>query len=146
CCPSTRNFNDFQRVDQQIAIRRANALQSVPPNLCEWDVDVAYTISGLQAIAVEDAGDKVVISDKHELTHGGDHIGGCAVPLTAAALGQAHLAVHTAHPVDHENDLGGCVVDIGHHFMDDGRTMRSFSLQPRIGRRCGPDGLEVRRQ
>ncbi|MBC9984741.1 C-terminal helicase domain-containing protein, partial [Bradyrhizobium campsiandrae] len=24
------------------AIRRANALQSVPPNLCEWDVDVAY--------------------------------------------------------------------------------------------------------
>jgi hypothetical protein len=26
----------------------------------------------------------------------GDHIGGCAVPLTAAALGQANLAVHAA--------------------------------------------------
>ncbi|OYU89480.1 MAG: hypothetical protein CFE29_10280, partial [Bradyrhizobiaceae bacterium PARB1] len=24
------------------AVRCANALQSVPPNLCEWDVDVAY--------------------------------------------------------------------------------------------------------
>lgn len=26
------------------AVRCANALQSVPPNLCEWDVDVAYHI------------------------------------------------------------------------------------------------------
>ena len=50
----------------------------------------------------------------------GDHINGCAVPLTAVALGQAHLAVHAANPVNDENDLGGCVVDIGHHLMDDG--------------------------
>jgi len=64
--------------------------------------------------------------------------------LTAAAFGQAHLAVHAADPVNDENDLGGCVVDIGHHLMDDGA--HDALLQPRIGRRCGPDGLEVRRQ
>src|SRR5262249_55316321 len=75
--------------------------------------------AGLQAVAVEDAGDQVILSDEHELAHGSDHINGRAVPLTAAALWQVHLAVHTAHPVDHENDLGGCVVDIGHYLMDD---------------------------
>ena len=53
----------------------------------------SVAITGLQAIAIEDAGDQVVIGDEHELAHGGDHINGCAVPLTAAALGQAHLAV-----------------------------------------------------
>jgi hypothetical protein len=64
--------------------------------------------------------------------------------LTAAAPGQAHLAVHAADPVNDENDLGGCVVDISDHLMDDGT--HDALLQPRIGRRCGPDGLEVRRQ
>ncbi|MGA7308862.1 MAG: hypothetical protein WBX05_07925 [Pseudolabrys sp.] len=102
----------------------------------------SVAIAGLQAIAVEDAGDQVVIGDEHELAHGGDHIGGSAVPLTAAALGQAHLAVHAADPVNDENDLG--VVDIGHHLMDYGA--HDALLQPRIGRRCEPDGLEVRRQ
>jgi hypothetical protein len=101
-------------------------------------------IAGLQAIAIEDAGYQVVVGDEHELVHGGDHIGGCAVPLTPAALGQANLAVHAADPVNDENDLGGCVVDIGHHLMDDGS--HDTLLQPRIGRRCEPDGLQVRRQ
>jgi hypothetical protein len=64
--------------------------------------------------------------------------------LTAAALWQANLAVHAADPVNDENDLGGCVVDIGHHLMDDGA--HDAFLQPRIGRWCEPDGLEVRRQ
>ena len=101
-------------------------------------------IAGLQAIAVEDASYQVVIDDEHELAHGGDRIGGCTIPLTAAALWQANLAVHAADPVNGENDLGGCVVDIGHHLMDDGA--HDALLQPRIGRRCEPDGLEVRRQ
>jgi hypothetical protein len=104
----------------------------------------SVAITGLQAIAIEDAGDQVVIGDERELAHGGDHINGCAVPLTAAALGQAHLAVHAANPVNDENDLGGCVVDIGHHLMDDGA--HDALLQSRISRRCGPDGLEIRRQ
>ena len=56
----------------------------------------SVAIAGLQAIAVEDAG---------------------YVPLTAAPLGQAHLAVHAADPVNDEDDLGGCVVDIGHHLI-----------------------------
>ena len=52
--------------------------------------------------------------------------------------------MQAAHPVDYENDLGGGIVDIGHHLMDDGA--HDAFLQPRIGRRCRPDGLEVRRQ
>ena len=51
----------------------------------------------------------------------------------------AKPAVHAADPVNDENDLGGCVVDIGHHLMDEGT--HDALLQPRIGRRCGPDGL-----
>jgi hypothetical protein len=116
----------------------------VRPHRCHTLAGPSVAIAGLQAIAVEDAGDHVVIGDEYELAHGGDRIGGRAVPLTAAAPGQAHLAVHAADPVNDENDLGGCVVDIGDHLMDDGT--HDALLQPRIGRRCGPDGLEVRRQ
>ena len=87
-------------------------------------------IAGLQAIAVKDAGYQVVVGDEYELAHGGDHIGGCAVPLTPSALGQANLAVHAADPVNDENDLGRCVVDIGHHLMDDGA--HNALLQPNI--------------
>jgi hypothetical protein len=116
----------------------------VRPRRCHTLAGPSVAIAGLQAVAVEDAGDQVVIGDEHELAHGGDYIGRCAVPLTTAPLGQAHLAVHAADPVNDENDLGGCVVDIGHHLMDDGA--HDALLQPRIGRRCGPDGLEVRRQ
>jgi hypothetical protein len=73
-----------------------------------------------KAIPVEDAGDKVVIGDQHELPNCGNHIGWGAVALAAAASGQAHLAVDAADPVDHENDLGRLGVNIGHHFLDDG--------------------------
>lgn len=44
----SRDFNDLQRGDQQSAIRCTNALQSVPSNLCYWDVDVAYWKPAIQ--------------------------------------------------------------------------------------------------
>jgi hypothetical protein len=65
-----------------------------------------------------------------------------AADVVSAARAKIHVRpVHAAAPVNDENDLGGCVVDIGHHLMDDGA--HDALLQPRIGRRCGPDGLEV---
>ena len=57
-------------------------------------------------VSLPSAGAAASGAAEHELAHGGDHIGRCAVPLTAAALGQAHLAVHAADPVNDENDLG----------------------------------------
>jgi hypothetical protein len=54
------------------------------------------------------------------MTKNGNHIGCGAIALTAAASGQAHLAVDAADPVDHENDLGRLGVDIGHHLLDHG--------------------------
>jgi IclR family KDG regulon transcriptional repressor len=36
------------------AVRCANALQSVPPNLCEWDVDVAYVDSEILRAELQD--------------------------------------------------------------------------------------------
>jgi hypothetical protein len=52
------------------------------------------------------------------LTHRFDDIGGGTVALPAAALGQAHLAMGAARPVNHKDDLGGRVVDIGHDLVD----------------------------
>ena len=52
-------------------------------------------------------GDQAVIGDEYELAHGGDHIGGRAVPLTRGGAWAG--AVHAADPVNDENDLGGCV-------------------------------------
>src|SRR5258705_12072648 len=86
----------------------------VRPRRCHTLAGPSVAIAGLQAVAVEDAGDRVVIGDEPEVAQGGDYIGRCAVPLATAPLGQAHLAVHAADPVNDENDLGGCVVDIGH--------------------------------
>jgi hypothetical protein len=52
------------------------------------------------------------------LTHRFDDIGGGTVALPAAALGQAHLTMGAARPVNNKDDLGGRVVDIGHDLVD----------------------------
>ena len=46
-----------------------------------------------------------------------------------------------AHPVDHEDDLGGLGVDIGDHLAHQGAD--DALLEPRIGRRSRPDGPEI---
>jgi hypothetical protein len=104
----------------------------------------SVAITGLQAIAAEYAGNQVAIGNQHELAHGGDHIGGWVVPLTAAALGQAHLAVHAADPVNDENDLGGCVVDIATISWMTVRATRFLSRASVVG--AEPDRLKVRRR
>ena len=93
----------------------------------------AITVAGLEAVAVENAGDQIVAGDEHQLTHGCDDVGRGAVALPAPALGQAHLAVGAADPVDNENDLGGRIVDIGDDLVD--QRAHDALLEPRIGRR-----------
>src|SRR3982074_2353968 len=66
----------------------------VRPHRCHTLAGPSVAIAGLQAIAVEDAGDHVVIGDEYELAHGGDRIGGAAASLTAAAPWAGHSAVH----------------------------------------------------
>src|SRR5438132_11267456 len=46
--------------------------------------------------------------------------------------------------MDNQNDLGRLRIDIGDHLMNDGAD--DPLLQARIGRRGGPDGLEVYRE
>lgn len=101
----------------------------------------AVAVARDQAVPVEDAGDEVIVSDLHELANCGDHIGRCAVALTAAASGQTHFAVDAASPMDHEHDLARFRVDVGHHLLDHGA--HDALLQPRVGRGSSPDGLEV---
>ena len=72
----------------------------------------AIAMSRDQAVAVQDAGDEVVVGDQHQLMHGGDNVGRGAVALAAPSPGQAHFAVHAADPVNDENDLGGFRIDI----------------------------------
>src|SRR5258705_19652 len=57
----------------------------VRPHRCHTLAGPSVAIAGLQAIAVEDAGDHVVIGDEYELAHGGDRIRGRSVPFTAAS-------------------------------------------------------------
>jgi hypothetical protein len=52
--------------------------------------------------------------------------------------------VQAADPVDDEDNLGCCVVDIRHDLLDE--SADDALLQPCVGRRRRPDGLEVRRQ
>ena len=52
--------------------------------------------------------------------------------------------MNAANPMDDQNDLGRLRIDIGDHLMNDGAD--DPLLQPRIGRRVGPDGLEILRE
>ena len=78
----------------------------------------SVAVACLKAVAVEKASDQVIASNEHQLTHCFDDIGGGTVALPAAALGQAHLAMGAARPVNNKDDLGGRVVDIGHDLVD----------------------------
>ena len=49
----------------------------------------------------------------------------------------------TANPVDCEDDLGGYVVEVGDHFMND--RAHDALLEPGIGRWRCPDGTKVPR-
>jgi hypothetical protein len=43
-------------------------------------------VAGHQAVPVEDAGNQIIIGDENQLADGGEHVGGDAVALSAAAL------------------------------------------------------------
>src|ERR1700676_101348 len=45
----------------------------------------AIAVAGHQAVPVEDAGDQIIIGDENQLADGGEHVGGDAVALSAAA-------------------------------------------------------------
>lgn len=92
----------------------------------------AVAMAGLEAIAVEKAGYEIVASDQRQLTYGGDDVSGCAVALSASALGQAKLAVRATCPVDGDDDLGSIVIDIGHYLVD--QRPHDALLQPRVRR------------
>ena len=87
-------------------------------------------MTGDETVAIEDAGDDIILGDQHELTHGGDDVGGGAVALATPAPWQAHLAVHAADPVDDQDDLSGVLIDVGYHFVDQGA--HDTLLQPRV--------------
>ena len=93
----------------------------------------AIAVAGLEAVAVEDAGDQIVIGDQHQLAHGCDDVGRCAVALPAPALGQADLAVDAADPVDNENDLGAASSISATTSWIRVRTMRFFSRASVVG-------------
>ena len=70
-----------------------------------------------------------------------DDVGRRAVALPAPTSRQPVLGMGAAHPVDDDDDLGGRVVEIGDRLLDDGP--HDALLQPGVGRRRRPDGLEV---
>jgi hypothetical protein len=72
-----------------------------------------------------------------ELADCGDHVGGRAVAGRGGA-GQPHLVMHAADQWTANNNLGGCVVDIGHHFLDDSTHDAFFSRARSSVRTRGP--------
>ena len=104
----------------------------------------AIAMAGHQAVAVENAGDQIIAGDEHQLPDGRDDVGGGAVALAATPLRQAQFGMHAADPVDQQDDLGGFIVDIGDHFLDDGA--HDALLEPGIRRRRRPDCPKVRGQ
>ena len=55
-----------------------------------------------------------------QLAYSVDNVCRRAVALSASTLGQAHLAVGAARPMDDKNDLGSHVVDIRDDLVDQG--------------------------
>lgn len=98
----------------------------------------AIAMPGHQAVAVENTG------DQHQLRDGCDDITRGAVALSTPALRQAQFGMGAANPVDQQRDLGGFIVDIGDHLLND--SAHDAFLEP--GVRCWrrPDSLKVCRQ
>src|SRR5258707_5743188 len=65
----------------------------------------AIAVAGHQAVPVEDVGDQIIIGDENQLADGGQHVGGDAVALSAAAPRQAQFGMNAANPMGQENDL-----------------------------------------
>src|SRR3981081_4531204 len=65
----------------------------------------AFAVAGHQAVPVEDAGNQIIIGDENQLADGGEHVGGDAVALSAAAPRHAGVAMNAADPMGQENDL-----------------------------------------
>jgi len=78
----------------------------------------AIAVACDETIAVQDAGDEIVIGDRCQLADSDDDVGGGAVALPASSPGQAYLAVHTADPVGDENDLCGFQIDVGDDLLE----------------------------
>ena len=94
-----------------------------------------------ELVAVQNARNEIVIGDAHQQPDGGDYVGRGAVALAASSSRQTNLGVDATHPMNDENDLGRVVVDIGDDLLDDGP--HDALLEPRVGRRGGPDGLQI---
>ncbi|MGG5890780.1 hypothetical protein ACLF3G_27165 [Falsiroseomonas sp. HC035] len=101
----------------------------------------AVAVAGLQAIAVEDAGNYVVLDEERQDTHGLDHISGRAVALSAPAPWQAVFGMGAAHPVDGEHDLRRRIIEIGNRLVDHGA--HDPLPQSGIGRWGGPHRLQI---
>ena len=93
----------------------------------------SIAVACLEAVVVKESGYQIVAGDQHQPTHSFDDVNARTVALSASTLGQAHLAVDAAYPVDDENDLGSRIVDIGHDLHDEGA--HDALLQSRVGRR-----------
>lgn len=65
----------------------------------------SIAVAGHQSIAVEDAGNQIIIGDEHQLADGRDDIAGRAVALSTAPLWQAQFSMDAANPMDQENDI-----------------------------------------
>src|SRR5258708_39856637 len=65
----------------------------------------AIAVAGHQAVPVEDAGNQIIIGDENQLADGGEHVGGDAVALSAAAPRQAQFGMDGPNPMGQENDL-----------------------------------------
>ena len=101
----------------------------------------AIAMASQESIAVEDAGNQIVIGDQSELLHGSDDIGRGAVALSSSPLRQPQLGVNCANPMDQQDDLGRIVVDIGDHLVNKGA--HDALLQSGIGLRVFPDCFEI---
>ncbi|MER8602128.1 hypothetical protein NKH09_30685 [Mesorhizobium sp. M1339] len=65
----------------------------------------SIAVAGHQSIAVEDAGNQIIIGDEHQLADGRDDVAGRAVALSTAPLRQAQFSMDATNPMDQENYL-----------------------------------------
>src|SRR4051812_28970127 len=101
----------------------------------------SVAVAGPEPVAIEDAGNEIILHDECEAAHGLDDVGRCAVALPPSAAWQPMLGVGTTRPMDEDDDLGGAFVEIGDGLVDHGPD--DALLQPRVGRRRRPYGLKV---
>src|SRR5258706_13479179 len=59
----------------------------------------AIAVAGHQAAPVEDAGNQIIIGDENQLADGGQHVGGDAVELSAAAPRHGQVGFEAADPM-----------------------------------------------